>query len=529
MGRCILKNHNFVFIFDAHLPYIRNEIADGGVEEDWLFDTLSYSLLPMLKMCEKLKKSSKFKAGIVFEPVLCEMLADKILQDRYRDYLDRKIKFAKKELKNFSDSREKKRLVQYTLMLLTENKRTFEDCGGEVLKHFDSLAKQGFIEILATTASSCCLPFFEEIPEAIYAQIEMGQISYRRHFSCTPRGFWLPGLAYKNGLDKIIRSYGYEYTIVESKAFLLADKMPPTGVFAPAVSRCGLKFLATDACAECSVTNEDCAYLKNKIYLNSENDVGFNYSEESLSSVFDTSKGRRAIGFKYWSREEEQTLYNIDLALEQAKKDAKDFVEKRKSVLNSVQEKTNYDSATSLIICSSDLLGKKWAEGFTWLEEVFRLISSDPEIRAIHPIRAANISEQLYTVSPFFSSVLDSGYAAELLNTDSDWMYCFVLKTTRKMIELVEMFPMGDSLIERILNAAAREVLLLQAHYWPLYASSNDFKEFAEQRFIDHIQAFSQAYEALGADAPDTRWLTEREAKFPIFEDMNYRIFSRKE
>ncbi len=147
----------------------------------------------------------------------------------------------------------------------------------------------------------------------------------------------------------------------------------------------------------------------------------------------------------------------------------------------------------------------------------------------MRPANAANISEQLYTVNPFFSSLLDSGYAAELLNTKSDWMYCFVLKTTRKMLELVKMFPEGDSLIQRILNAASREVLLLQSHYWPFYAGSNKFKEFAEQRFIDHIQAFSQAYEALGADAPDTRWLSERESKFPIFEDINYRIFSKKE
>ncbi len=521
--------NNFVFIFDAHLPYIRNEAAEGRVEEDWLFDTLSYSLLPLVKMCEHLKEDTAFRMGVVFEPVLCEMLADELLQERYREYLNKKIEFAKKELEAYSDLKEKKKVIQYTLKLFTENKRTFEDCGGEVLKLFDSLSKAGVIEILATTATYCFLPFFEEIPESICAQIEMGQISYRRHFSSIPRGFWLPALAYKTGLDKIIRSYGYEYTIVESKSFLLADKMPATGVFSPAMSKCGLKFLATDACLQCEVTNENNSYFKNEAYMNPKNDVGFKYSEEYLSSVFDTSMGRRAIGFRYWSNKADEDLYNIDHALEQAKTDAKHFVEHLNKKLETVHEKVIDRPATSVITCSSDFFGKTWCEAFIWLEEVFRLINEEENLRSIKPINAVNVTEQLYTVNPFFSSSFSSGYGAELLNTESDWMYCFVLKTTRKMLELVRMFPKGDSLIERILNAAGREILLLQSYYWPLYASSSEFKEFAEQRFIDHIQAFSQAYEALGADAPDTRWLTERETKFPIFGNINYRIFSEKE
>ncbi len=213
-----MQKNSFVFIFDAHLPYVRNEDEAGTVEEDWLFDTLSYSLLPILKMCENLKKSDTIKLGMVFEPCLCEMLTDELLQNRYKVYLNKKIEFAKKELEKFADSKLRKKTVQYNLKLFTDNKRIFEDCGGNVLKHFDSLAKESLIEILGTTATQCFLPFFEEMPESIAAQIEMGQVSYRKFFSSIPSGFWLPALAYKEGLDEIIRSYGYEYTVVEAKA-----------------------------------------------------------------------------------------------------------------------------------------------------------------------------------------------------------------------------------------------------------------------------------------------------------------------
>ncbi len=257
-----------------------------------------------------------------------------------------------------------------------------------------------------------------------------------------------------------------------------------------------------------------------------QSDAGFEYDEKYLASVFDASKGRRAIGFKYCANSGED--YNIDSAIKQIEADARKFVEERKAVFKTIAKTGNYKLPISVFACSSEIFGKEWSEGILWLEEVFKIINSNIELDAILPVDAANSSEQLYTVNPFFSSIFESGYAAELLNRESDWMYSFVLKTTKKMLDLVRMFPKGDSLLDRILNAAAREILLLQSYYWPLYASESKYKEFAEQRFVEHIQSFSQAYESLGADTPDTRWLTERENKFPIFEDINYRIFSKK-
>ena len=107
-------------------------------------------------------------------------------------------------------------------------------------------------------------------------------------------------------------------------------------------------------------------------------------------------------------------------------------------------------------------------------------------------------------------------------------MYRYIVKITERMIDLVEMFPADGSLKERVLNAAAREVLLLQSVYWPLYINDPQLKDFAEKRFVEHVNSFTAAYEALGADSPDAKWLSERESKYPVFKDINYRIFSRK-
>ena len=524
-----MKDYKLIFILDAHLPYVRNEVEQGFVEEDWLFDALSYLYLPILKMCSNLQKDDiPFKIGVVFEPALCDMLADKVLQDRYRQNVQRKIEFAKKELERFSECAETKKLIQYNLKRFNDDKRIFEDCGGNVLKQFDYLARQGYVELLATTATNTFLPFFLSMPEAIAAQIEMGQINYRKHFSSVPSGFWIPSMAYFDGLDDIIRSYGYDYTVVSSEGFLLSDKVPPAGVFSAAASKNGLKFLACDLSACNSIYDETDSIPQNKVYIDVENDVGFKLSEEYLASVFDTSKGRRAIGFRYWSMEEEETPYDIQKAHAQSKTDAESYVNFRADALRTVKETGRGESPFSLLIISSDFFGKKWSEGIIWLEEVFRLINDNEKLESILPSTAANLSKQLYTIKPFFSSFLPSGYAAELLTKKNDWMYKYIVKITERMIELVEMFPADGSLKERVLNAAAREVLLLQSIYWPLYANDTQFKEFAERRFVEHVNSFTAAYEALGADSPDAKWLSERESKYPVFKDINYRIFSRK-
>lgn len=524
-----MKTGNIVFIIDAFLPYVRNEIGDGLAEEDWFFNSISYTYIPLIKMCENLKKDGiDFKFGIVFEPVLCDMLNDPFLQEKYSVHLEKKIAFAKKELERFSISEKPGEFIKYNLELFNEHKEIFNSCGKNILKKFNSLSEEGFIEILATTATRCFLPFLEQVPEAIAAQIEMGQISFREYFSSIPSGFWLPALGYSGCLDKIIRSYGFDYTVLDSKGFLLADKVPAAGVFSAAGSDTGLKFLAADECAYQMVYKSTKDFAANPVYIDCENDLGFKLSEDYLSAVFDTSKGRRAIGFRYWSKDKNETYYDMEKAKEQIKLDAAAFVDYQERNLNTVKSKTECSSPVSVFVCSSDFFGKKWCEGIAWLNQVFRIMHGKSSLKSLLPIKACNIEKELFNIKPFFSSMFDSGYAGELITGKNNWMYHYVLKITKRMIELTEMFPKDSAVKESVLNAAAREVFLLQSYYWPLYYAEGYFEEFAEKRFIEHVKAFSFAYDELGANNPPTKWLAKRWKKYPILKDVNYMFFSRK-
>lgn len=86
-----MKPNNLLFILDGFLPYVRDEIEKSLIEESWLFNAVSYTYLPVIRMCGKLKNEGiPFKLGAVFEPALCDMLEDPFLQDRYLHHIEKK-------------------------------------------------------------------------------------------------------------------------------------------------------------------------------------------------------------------------------------------------------------------------------------------------------------------------------------------------------------------------------------------------------------------------------------------------------
>ena len=66
---------NILFVFYAHVPYIpcRENISDLVAAP--FYDLLSYSLLPFLRMCNRLDAEGvPFKCVLVISPLVCEML-----------------------------------------------------------------------------------------------------------------------------------------------------------------------------------------------------------------------------------------------------------------------------------------------------------------------------------------------------------------------------------------------------------------------------------------------------------------------
>jgi 1,4-alpha-glucan branching enzyme len=96
------------------------------------------------------------------------------------------------------------------------------------------------------------------------------------------------------------------------------------------------------------------------------------------------------------------------------------------------------------------------------------------------------------------------------------------------MTELVYRYPNESGLKLRVLNQAAREVLLSMASDWPFIMKTGTTVPYAVKRIREHIHNFNYIYDNLRRNTVDTGWLTRIERKNNVFPDLDYTIFGEK-
>ena len=532
-----MSKKSLVFVLEAHEPYVRNADVLDSVEESWLFNDITFTYLPLLRSFANMEKDGvPFRIAIALSPLLAEMLGDPLLQDRYVKHLQRSIAFAEKLLAGGMPGLKRKTLERH-LDFLRKNALDFEGaCKKDIPKRLDYFAERGFVELLAAPATSCFFPFYEDIPEAVNAQIETGLMACREHFASMPQGFWLPALGWFPGLEKPLKAYGLHYAIVENTSLLFSREPPDAGVFAPAACENGFVALPRDSFALDEIAGSDGGFCLNPAYLDTDRDIGFTLGAEELKPLFDASLGRRVTGFRFFPRKsaqgEAEGLYDPDIAALQVESDAKAFLDKSREMLCGASELLEGADVCRTCAFPAPLFGGRWLEGVDWLEKAFRLAASMHDVSFDAPAAVMKgfsaEKRRRKAVSPVFSSWLDNGYADELLNSANDWTYAFVKKATARMVDIAGRFSDSRALSERILNAAAREVLLAQSIDWPMLMNDPVTLDYARARFEECIKAFTTVYDSLGSNDVSTEWLTEMERKRPLFPFINYRAFCRR-
>src|SRR6266446_1214239 len=87
-------------ILHAHLPFVRHAEHENFLEEDWFFEAVTETYIPLLRMMQRLLDDSvPFKLTMSLTPTLCAMLQDKLLRERYVQHLDNLIDLALRERK----------------------------------------------------------------------------------------------------------------------------------------------------------------------------------------------------------------------------------------------------------------------------------------------------------------------------------------------------------------------------------------------------------------------------------------------
>ncbi len=72
-----MKKGYFVLVLHAHLPYVNHSDFPQFMEERWLFEAITETYIPLLRVFEKLERDGiRFKITMSITPPLMEMLAN---------------------------------------------------------------------------------------------------------------------------------------------------------------------------------------------------------------------------------------------------------------------------------------------------------------------------------------------------------------------------------------------------------------------------------------------------------------------
>ena len=104
----MIQNKGYVsFVLHAHLPFIHHPESEDYLEEQWLYEAISETYIPLLTNFKKLEEEKvDFRVTMSLTPPLLNMFDNKLLQKRYIKYLKKHIELAEKEIQNNSQKTE---------------------------------------------------------------------------------------------------------------------------------------------------------------------------------------------------------------------------------------------------------------------------------------------------------------------------------------------------------------------------------------------------------------------------------------
>ena len=558
-----MKAGAFTYVLHSHLPYCRNA-GRWPHGEEWIHEAASETYVPLLDALYDLKEEGcSFKLTLGITPVLVEQLADPLVIDHLVEFVEDKIHRAQGDVKRFDDAGEGHLLYlarfyldHYQRVLTSFNER-FER---SIVAAFKKLQDEGYIEITTSAATHAYLPLLER-DSSIYAQLQTGKTSYKRHFGVEPASVWLPECGYrpayhvggsgksyvKPGLESFLSQLGlgcffaethtveggepvgkaredvigpyagisrrYVVPLTEYPEPTLRTTYLPYWVRTPEVAVIG-----RDNRTSMQVWSADWGYPGD-----------FNYRE------FHKKDG--VSGLQYWK----VTGAKVDLAYKEYYDPywaAQRVIEHSSHYANLVEELVAnfYQETGKFGIISAaydtELFGHWWFEGVDWLKQVLRHLSESElvELTTASDFIREHPPEDVLSL-PESSWGLGGGHFT-WQNADTDWIWPIIQMASVRMEELVNKYPEADGSMKKILNQAVRELVLIQSSDWPFLITTGQARQYAKSRFLEHVNRFQQLADFAESGRVDKAalalcnqiWELDK-----IFPDIDYRSFADRE
>jgi 1,4-alpha-glucan branching enzyme len=520
----------FALVLHAHLPYVRHPEHDRFLEENWLFEAITETYLPLVQVLEGWQRDGmRVQLTLTLSPTLCSMLLDPLLQGRYARYLEGLVELAEKETYRTYWEPSLLPLAQLYFDQLQRIQKRFEASGRNLVAVFAKLQEQGLLEIITSGATHALLPLLENHPPSIRAQILVARDHYRKCFGQDPRGIWLPECAYVEGIEPLLREANIRWFVAEAHGLLHAQPAPRYGLFDPIYTPNGIAVFGRDLDSAKQVWSRHEGYPGDPRYRDFYRDIGYDLDFDYLQPYLPAPPHRSFTGIKYFAitgDSPDKQPYVPQAAGRAVDQHAEHFLEER---ARQIQHLASIMDRPPIILSPYDaeLFGHWWYEGPGFLDLFFRKAYFDRKVFVLTtPGRFLSEHPTHQVARPAPSSWGEEGYWKVWLNEKNEWIYPHLQIAQERMTNLVRRFPQAGGLIERALRQAGRELLLAQASDWPFILRTGTSPEYATRRVKDHLLRFHALHEQLTSTRVDATWLEGIESMDNIFPEIDYRYWA---
>ena len=543
-------------VLHAHLPYVRHPSFPDFMEEDWLYEAITETYLPLLSAFEDLHRDNvPFRMTISLSPPLCEMLSDDLLKERYAHHLDRLVDLSKQEMANTSNDG----LFHDSAKMYCERFKKLQDLyhnqyHRNIVQAFGRFQQLGYLEIITCAGTHGFLPLMK-YPESVRAQVLTAVRNYQKHFGQKPAGIWLPECGYYPGLEKILSDAGIKYFILDTHGITNGSPAPVMNTYLPVYTDRVNKVAAFGRDAETSrqVWSAKEGYPGDANYREFYRDLGYDAPYQYIKPYLHSDGVRRNVGIKYYRITGDVPLhlkqpYNRSQALAKIQHHVDNFIFNRQQQLEYHSVGMNGTLPILVAPYDAELFGHWWFEGPDFIETLVRKLNGQGELKLITPNEYLKQHPKLQVSQPSFSTWGDGGYCKVWLNGKNDWFYRHLHKAEERMIELARNRaselarqyssvgaglapalnsgqPQGLPLQINALNQMARELLLAQASDWTFLITTQHSECYAQNRFKTHLSRFNRLYDDIKNDTIDEAYLGEIHAEDNLFKEMDYRVY----
>ena len=527
---------DLAIVLHAHLPFVRHPEHPSFLEEEWLFEAITETYIPLLLgVRAPAWPRVDFRITISFSASLLAMLTDDLLKERYARKLDLLIELGDKECdRTWREDRAYHELAKTYRHRFVEIRDCWRRHEGNLVRAFRALQDAGLLELITCVATHPFFPLLDRNWAAFRAQVHTAADQYERLFGRRTQGMWLGECGYVEGVDELLREEGIRYFFVDTHGVLFAEPRPVFGVHAPIYCPSGVAAFGRDMESSKQVWSAKEGYPGDPNYRDFYRDIGFDLPLEYIGPYVHGGGIRIFTGYKYHAITHrslhDKRPYDPHVAYLRAAEHAGNFMFNREK---QVEHLYGHMSRRPIIVAPYDaeLYGHWWYEGPMFLELLFRKMHFDQA--TVAPITPSGYLAEYPTnqvATPSASSWGEKGYAEFWCDGPNVWVYRHLHKIGERMVELAHKHREADGLKKRALNQAAREVMLAQASDWAFIMRTGTTVQYATKRTVDHVTRFNRIYDGLDERRASTTafvaFLAETERRDNLFPDVDYRVYA---